>query len=321
MLSVPVALVLNFCFVVFYLASRSWKFLLSLLILVISYPLLQRTFKYNQNVSSNSKANFSVLSYNVMYLDHGSYKSKKNRKNAISLSNSADSIKADIKCFQELYSDARISHFDMIKRLKVKNRHTAFMQKKIFDKNYKGSVGLAIFSKYPIIATEEILWLPNNNGVLRADIVIRKDTIRVFNIQLKSMGIRVKKVIDASESERAKQTKNVLLLLKKGFEDRSSQVNKIEELVSKSPYPVILCGDFNELPYGYAYGRMRKQLSNSFESAGRGFGFTYNRILSFLRIDNQFYSEKDIKVNSFYTFKEIPWSDHFPIKGEYEFIQ
>lgn len=256
-----------------------------------------------------------------MYLNHASYAAGKQRETTINLSNSADSLSADIKCFQELYSDAKDDNLNMLKRLRVQNPYTAFMQEKIFDETYSGTVGLAIFSKYPIIDTEEVLWLPNNNGILRADVVMGKDTLRIFNVQMKSMGIRVQKVIEAGENERAEQTKNVLLLLKKGFEDRSIQVTKIEELVSKSPYPVVLCGDFNELPYGYAYGRMRKQLSNSFESAGRGFGFTYNRILSFLRIDNQFYSEEYIKINKFTTYKEIPWSDHFPLKGEYEMLE
>jgi endonuclease/exonuclease/phosphatase family metal-dependent hydrolase len=256
-----------------------------------------------------------------MYLDRGLYRSGKAKENTIRLSNSIDTLSADLKCFQELYTNAGDSQINMLKRLKVKNKYSAFMQKKIFNENYSGTVGLAIFSKYPILDTEEILWLPNNNGILRADIKIGKDTLRIFNVQLKSMGIRVKKVIEADENERAEQTKNVLHLLKKGFEDRSIQVNKIEELVSKSPYPVVVCGDFNELPYGYAYGRIRKQLSNSFEQVGKGFGFTYNRILSFLRIDNQFYSDRSIKVNAFYTYKDIPWSDHFPIKGEYEFIR
>lgn len=306
---------------VFYLFSRSWKFLLSLVILVISYPLLQRTFKFSQNVASHSEKAFSVVSYNVMYLNHAAYFSGKDRNTSINLAKSADTLSADIKCFQELYTNGKDKNFNMLKRLKKNNRHAAFMQEKIFDNNYSGAVGLAIFSKHPIIDTEEVLWLPNNNGILRADILVGLDTLRIFNVQLKSMGIRVKKVMEASESERAEETKNVLLLLKNGFEDRSIQVNKIEELISKSPYPVILCGDFNELPYGYAYGRIRKQLSNSFESAGKGFGFTYNRILSFLRIDNQFYSDQTLKINTFSTYKNIPWSDHFPIKGEYEILQ
>jgi endonuclease/exonuclease/phosphatase family metal-dependent hydrolase len=319
MLSVPVILVANFFFVFVYLASRSWKFILSLLVLVISYPLLQRTFNYSQNEKSLSEKQFSVLSFNVMYLNKSAFKSGRDKESPIKLAKAIDSLEADIKCFQELYVDKKPSQFDLLNKLKRKNKYSVFMQKKVFGKDYSGTVGLAIFSKYPVIDTEEILWLPNNNGILRADIVIGNDTLRVLNVQLKSMGIRVKKVLNANDEERAEETKNVLLLLKKGFEDRSSQVNKIEELISKSPYPVIVCGDFNELPYGYAYGRIRKQLNNAFESAGKGFGFTYNKILSFLRIDNQFYDEKRINVISFKTYSEIPWSDHFPIKGEFEF--
>ena len=65
-------------------------------------------------------------------------------------------------------------------------------------------------------------------------------------------------------------------------------------MIERSPYPVILCGDFNEVPYGYAYGRVRKQLRNAFENSGTGFGFTYNKAPRYIRIDNQFYSNKKV---------------------------
>ena len=50
---------------------------------------------------------------------------------------------------------------------------------------------------------------------------------------------------------------------------------------------------------------------------GFGFGFTYHKILSFLRIDNQFFDEKRIKNIDFMTYENVPYSDHYPIKGWY----
>jgi endonuclease/exonuclease/phosphatase (EEP) superfamily protein YafD len=82
-------------------------------------------------------------------------------------------------------------------------------------------------------------------------------------------------------------------------------------------YPVIVVGDLNETPYGWAYGTLRERLKNSFEEAGRGFGFTLNRSPFLVRIDNQFYS-KDFTVKQFVTLRNINYSDHFPIAADYE---
>ena len=93
--------------------------------------------------------------------------------------------------------------------------------------------------------------------------------------------------------------------------------NKVENWIDESPYPVILAGDLNELPYGYAYGRLRAKLKNSFEEKGFGFGFTYHKILSFLRIDNQFFDDRKIEILNFRTLSNVPFSDHYPVKAWY----
>jgi endonuclease/exonuclease/phosphatase (EEP) superfamily protein YafD len=81
-------------------------------------------------------------------------------------------------------------------------------------------------------------------------------------------------------------------------------------------YPVILVGDLNETPYGWAYGTLRERLKNSFEEAGRGFGFTLNRSPYLVRIDNQFCSA-EWQVTQFRTLRNIPYSDHFPVIADY----
>jgi endonuclease/exonuclease/phosphatase family metal-dependent hydrolase len=62
---------------------------------------------------------------------------------------------------------------------------------------------------------------------------------------------------------------------------------------------------------------VRDRLENAFERAGNGFGFTLNRSPKFVRIDNQFFSDK-IKIQSFTTHSEIKYSDHYPISASYQ---
>lgn len=319
-LTVPVAFVANIFFLVTYIFYGSWKFVLSLLILVAGYPLIERTLKFSLNQSKGRQENkLSVLSYNVMYcggFEEGG--STEGTDNSRSLVNDLDTISADIKCFQELYNQPKHEFLNVFAKLSKSNPYHTHMHSTIEENSSVGAVGLAIFSKFPIIHKEEISWKTNNNGVLIADVIVHSDTIRIFNVQFKSMGIRVMRAITRDEVTRNKEARNILSQLKSGFQDRAVQVDTVEELIAKSPHPVIVAGDFNELPYGYAYGRVRKHLDNAFEASGFGFGFTYHKMPSFLRIDNQFFNEKYFDILNFETFRDLTHSDHYPIWASYK---
>ena len=318
MLSIPFAFAINLFFLLAYAFSRSWKFLVSLVVLIIGYPLIERTLKFSlcsENEPVEHK--LSLVSYNVMYLNHAD-KSENGREMAARISNDLDTLTADIKCFQELINRPKQPLLDTFKRLKKGNKYFTFMHSEIDPKSEIGAVGLATFSKYPIIAKKEISWKINNNGVLITDIKVREDTIRVFNLQFKSMGIRVQKAITSDEDQRKREARNILSQLKSGFEDRAVQVDEVEELIKESPYPVILAGDFNELTYGYAYGRIRKKLANAFEEAGFGFGFTYHKLPSFIRIDNIFFDKEKFEALKFSTLDDLEGSDHYPIKANFK---
>lgn len=318
-LSFPVVLLGNLVFVVVWALGKSPKAILSLVILLITYSIKDRTVKLGFRDNVEGYPDFSVLSYNVMYVDHMNLEGSKDKREAMSgISETMETLSADIKCFQEFYNDEKVFELNMIKRLAKDNPFYVYMHSDKDNDKGKGDIGLATFSKYPIIRKEEEYWKTNNNGLLSTDIVIKGDTIRVINVQLRSMGIRVNKMLDENKKLDKKETKTIINQLKHGFESRGLEVGLLESWIEKSPYPVLVVGDLNEMPYGYAYGKLRKLLRNSFEDAGRGFGFTYRKILGFLRIDNQFYSEEDLKVVKFNTLNEYKFSDHYPLYGEYE---
>ncbi|MFN3848975.1 MAG: endonuclease/exonuclease/phosphatase family protein [Spirosomataceae bacterium] len=319
MLSAPLTFVFNGIFIVIWAMAKSRKVWLSVAVLLVATPLILRSFTWHFN--EKSEENLSVMSYNLMWCDAFEFIDKSNPENGTKLTNLAVDTPSDIKCFQELYNNSDYEQMSLIKSLRKNNPHYTYIHSTPNNKNGQGLIGLAIFSKYPIIDKEEKYWQLNHNGLLSADIVVNDDTIRVINVQLKSMGIRVSKVLDNAKSDQEKakkEAKTIYHQLKDGFESRTEQVKDLEDWIKKSPHPIILCGDLNELPYGYVYGRIRKYLANSFETAGRGFGFTYNKSPSFIRIDNQFYDEKRIEVKYFETFNNDAYSDHYAIRGEYK---
>jgi len=221
---------------------------------------------------------------------------------------------ADIKCLQEFYNDNKSEVFNTTSRIAQANNN-AVVVKPAFVNRIGAQFGLAIFSRFPIIHSGEVLNEESKHQhAIFADVNTGEDTIRVYNTHLQSMSIDENKI---GEFEQAKENYlNIAKKLRFGFVERAKQVDNLVNHILQSPYPVIVCGDFNDLPYSYTYLTLKQHLSNAFEEAGHGFGFSYNGKLFFLRIDNQFYS-KQLRATSFNIYRDISYSDHFPIRAEY----
>jgi endonuclease/exonuclease/phosphatase family metal-dependent hydrolase len=224
----------------------------------------------------------------------------------------ATALTADIACFQEYSPNTQIE-----------KQYTAKVEKlTTFDKNRE--IGLALLSKYPIVKQYGRIWNrandPNINGFLCADIAYGADTIRVVNVHLWSMGVRTNLVLDALKAGHMGRFTFELLdtfrRLKEGFLHRSEQLQEVELYVAGCRYPVIICGDFNETPIGYSYGKLSQNFRNAFEEAGQGLGFTLNRQPYWARIDQQFVSA-DWHIKTCQTLSGIAFSDHFPVLAQY----
>ena len=89
----------------------------------------------------------------------------------------------------------------------------------------------------------------------------------------------------------------------------------VKEEILKSPHPVILCGDFNDVPNSYAYQQMRSMLQDAFLQKGQGIGRTFLKIFPTLRIDYIFCP----KAYEIQNFKTHQWgmSDHNAIEASF----
>ncbi|RYF63325.1 MAG: endonuclease/exonuclease/phosphatase [Cytophagaceae bacterium] len=222
------------------------------------------------------------------------------------------SLKADIACFQEYSPNAQIE------------RQYASRVEKLTSFGEDRQVGLALFSNYPVIKQYGRIWDrtkgPDINGFLCADIAYGADTIRVVNVHLWSMGVRTSNAVAALKAGDLvgffAEVGDTFHRLKEGFENRNEQVQEVESYVTGSRYPVIICGDFNETPMGYSYGKLSRNFRNAFEEAGQGMGFTLNRHPYCVRIDQQFVSQ-DWHIKTCQTLSGVSFSDHFPVLAQY----
>ncbi len=288
-----------------------------LAVLLLGFPFLSRTVQFHQPKTVGNKHDFSMLSYNVSNFYSNDYYKNNEQEKTLKAIHFASDFDADIKCFQDFYNWDETPITGSIKRISKKNTSYFVAAKpKELSLTNQGIIGLIIFSKYPLFYVKQKMFATQGNGILVADMVFKKDTFRIINTQLQSTGARVNKVLKKDYNVVKKEGRNLISNLKIGFIERIPQVKILEDWIKESPYPVLLAGDFNEVPYGLAYGKVTKLLQNSFEKAGYGFGFTLNRSPRFVRIDNQFYG-KGLIVNSFETLFEVENSDHYPLYGEY----
>lgn len=318
---IPFCILTNIFFVLLWWWRKRYYALYSLFVLIIGFPfwqasislggILKGSFEEGQNY-------ISVLSYNVRQFDIYQEQNKEYSitKNTIKWINNDTS---DIKCIQDFYNSEQAQIFNTRERLsKQGSENQYYFHARYTSANHKqGKFGIAIFSKYPFINKGEISFkVRTDNGAIFADIVKGKDTLRIYNIHLESMSINQNELqlIDKPEETFWYAGKR----LKKGFSMRAQQVQTIVNHIETSPYPVILCGDLNDLPYSYTYFKLRRNLKNSFESKGLGTEFTFNGKLFFLRIDNQFYDGDKLNCLYFNTYREILFSDHYPIRAVYE---
>jgi endonuclease/exonuclease/phosphatase family metal-dependent hydrolase len=116
------------------------------------------------------------------------------------------------------------------------------------------------------------------------------------------------------ENTAIKESKNIIGKFKRGFLKRQVQADRIRAEIEESPYPVIVTGDFNDVPNSYAYYTIGKEMNNAFVEKGSGLGRTFSRISPVLRIDNIF-TDKKMDVLQFQRFNK-KLSDHFPIVAD-----
>lgn len=311
-LAYPVFLVLNILFFFIFIALKSRTAILSLACILLGWNYLSVMYASNSSKTLSADNNITVCSFNVETLNayyskaRGKEHNYENEETFAPYRAFFDQAKANVICIQENYPN--VKYFDQ------------YFQK---ETSYSVKGYISIYSKYPIINQGEVVMNEvKSNGAIFADLKIDTTIIRVYNVHLQSTGIapEAQKIADESniKSENTKSSvRKIVGRLKVSSQKRAEQVDEVAKHIQGSPYPVIVCGDFNDTPYSYTYQQIKGNLKDSFLERGNGFGVTYNGPIPTLRID---YILGSPSLN-FLSHKIInsPVSDHYPIISEISF--
>lgn len=313
----PVFVIINFLFMISWIFIRRWYFLISMIVLLLSYKQISTIFPINfeKNDEMNIKKSLVIVSYNTN-MNGNEKKHLQNQPNGVI--KYLLSTNADIICIQEYFVDKNKSYLTQEDVNKL-FRNYPYKYIKFDFENIARKTGLATFSKYPIIKNASIDYKSIFNASIYSDIVINKDTIRVINNHLESnyfMGNDLMLPQQLEKNFNAENlfisTKYVVHKLAVAYPIRAKQADKIHEIIKSTPYKIIVCGDFNDIPLSYSYTKIKNNLNDAFVNIGTGFGWTFNSPNFKLRLDYIFFDDnfevKDLQIGKTYS------SDHFPVK-------
>lgn len=299
----PMFLVGNILFLILWSFLRKRYFILSLVCLLLGFNAFRGFFGLHTASSNDTDGNnLSVLTYNLQHLAGMKLNKGAPQKyyNYQKIKEVLLDQKADILGLQEISA----------KELERINDSLAYPY------NFSTPThSTQILSKYPIMNGGGEGFKKSGNSYLWADIKMPQGTFRLINIHLQSNRVSAQTDrVFSNASGSWSSIQRILSNVKNRTHQRVDQAKALQEFMDQSPYPIILCGDFNEAPQSYIYKMLTKKLTDSFKKAGWGLGTTYAGKIPGLRID---YIMADAKF--FEVIKtEVPqleFSDHYPVKS------
>jgi endonuclease/exonuclease/phosphatase family metal-dependent hydrolase len=336
-LGFPYILLAMFLFAVLWMVVRSKWVILNIAAFLIGFTNISAVFafhpfqkKFNTIKNQNS---VRVLQWNCM--SFGGYIKDKSASNDIRdkmLAYIRESD-ADIICLQEFFDSYDPAFHQNLQEVSEKLGYPNYYYSRDF-RRYKyvpgkpsepiGFWGSIIFSRLPMADSGKVEYPAdgaNAESLIYSDIVVNEDTMRVMTTHLQSVKLGgrdyagLEKIKGVSE-DALKASKGIFSKIKRSYRNRSAQARIIRDAVEKSPYPVVLTGDFNDVPNSYTYFTIKKGMQDIFLKKGFGIGRTFSAISPTLRIDYML-CDKEIKPIQFKK-DHVRLSDHYPMVADVE---
>lgn len=316
-LTLPGLLLANLALVVYWTVRwRYWVFIPIVAILcnivylsrVFQFPLFESASAPKEKLDTYKPGILTLATYNV-----DSFNREESGYSCKQIAAHMKNIKADILCFQEFGINEK---FDIASICATLSEWPYFYIP--ISPEGKPLLQLAVFSRYPIKEDHLITYPDSKNCSLWCDIEINGRIIRIFNNHLQTTEVtqNKRKLEKELYKDNTRKVEHAAMKLANGlhenFQKRALQADIVHQLISESPHPVLVCGDFNSLPSSYVYQTIKGgKLQDGFQTAGHGYMYTFHYFKHLLRIDYIFHSP-ELKTTDYFS-PNLEYSDHNPV--------
>ncbi|MCU0433251.1 MAG: endonuclease/exonuclease/phosphatase family protein [Bacteroidia bacterium] len=313
----PALIAVNLVFLLGWALLRRRQFIYPAAALLLGWPLNGRELQLRSENLAEPRNTFKFLSWNTKLFDL--YNWSKNNETRNRMLELLHYEQPDVLCLQEFFNEdnGNFRNLDSVKRLlKMPYVHVEYTYTRRRDDHW----GVATFSRFPVLNQGRIVFNNRSNNIcIYTDLLIRRDTVRVYNMHLQSIHFGyddyefIEKVQSGEDAgNEMKASRNILRRLKRAYTKRAGQADAIAEHIANCRHAVIVCGDFNDTPVSYTYETLSNNLKDAFMVSGSGFGKTYENRTPFPRIDYILHSPV-LQSFGFRTLRTKNMSDHYPV--------
>jgi len=305
----PWLLFANFLFIAFWMVYKLRYALISTATILLGFNYFLGFVGFSNSGFMTTPDQIEIMSYNTQNLGYV-YKKEEGRSERIDkfFEFLNDHNDLDVICAQELG----------LRSIELWNKKMKFPHVYAPEE-----IGPVIFSKHPISDKGQIHSATSTiNSCAWADINFKGNTYRIYNLHMESNKItrtaeRVIEEVNLQNRETWSGVKSIVKRYKNNAAVRIGHAERIREHMIDCPYPIILAGDFNDVPLSYLYRILGYGMKDSFKEKGFGIGTTFAGKIPALRID-YILADENFEVREHKILKE-GYSDHYPIKSVLEF--
>lgn len=287
-LIVPYLILMLVFFVIFWLLVKPRLVWLPLLSLAIGWQQISVVFAWHAGAGFSKRKpenSLRVVDWNVHSFNGLSSNKEIRKLMPAELAGSIHKLNPDVICLQEFNHAAQANNIALF---------SDTYKYHYFSRDYRRAnggyqSGCIIFSRYPIIDSGRIAY-PVAESLIYADILKGEDTIRIYTTHLQSFKFKkadyddIEKIRDQDE-ETLSASKSLFRKMKLAFSRRGKQANIVRAELNRTPYPAVICGDFNDVPNSYTYFQIKDGWQDAFLQKGFAVGRTFISLAPTLRID------------------------------------
>ena len=324
-LGFPFLLLAVIGFLAWWLFIKRRYALISSIALLLGYKSISVFFAFHTPknfISEKKQHTVRIVTWNVARFIEMKRNNNKGSQARLAMLKQLKEQNADIICMQEFfhsYDSAWYHNLDYITD-SLHYPYNYFSHDIDGDKHFTGSV---IFSRYPIIDSALIRYprptLPE--ALMHTDIRLMNRIIRVYTTHLQSVQFgktdyeKIEQIKEGDEGL-VSNSKTIFSKVKKGVINRKIQTDIIRQVLGDSPYPVIFCGDLNDVPNSYTYFKIKGNMQDAFIKKGFGVGRTFSSLSPTLRIDYIF-ADDHFRIDQFNRIIKKS-SDHYMLVADIE---